>query len=164
MTGHDSPDPQPGRATSEDVGSTPRVDQVLLDNIHDKMPELEELLTTVNGEWVAHDLIYRFWHYSFKVYGLQDVTARIAAALTELAPQGCELHPWFATIVANGTNKQFELAHNKDWTTHTGPIVEAYFHARHMLEMAVHAGRTLESAPNWLPTGWATLLELYGIR
>ncbi len=52
---------------------------------------------------------------------------------------------------------------NPDWARHTRPILEAFFHARFFLEMAVrYAG--LEKAPTTLPSGWAALLCLYRIR
>lgn len=60
--------------------------------------------------------------------------------------------------------KRFEMAHNQEWTRHTRPFVEAFFHARFFLEMAVKYGRELESAPTTLPSGWAALLCLYGMR
>jgi hypothetical protein len=43
-------------------------------------------------------------------------------------------------------------------------MVEAFFHARFMLEMAVKFGRSLDAAPERLPSGWAALLYLYGLR
>ena len=44
------------------------------------------------------------------------------------------------------------------------PIVEAFFHAKYFLEMAVRYGRTLESPPRKLPSGWAAFLYLYDLR
>ena len=32
---------------------------------------------------------------------------------------------------------KFEDEHNKEWSKHTGPFVEAFFHARYFLEMAL---------------------------
>jgi hypothetical protein len=138
--------------------------QVLLDNIKSKLGELSDLLERVDGRYGAEDLVYRFWHHSFKVYMLQDVTEQIANLLGSLVPDGSPLHPWFLEIVGSGTGIRFELAHNKKWTQHTRPIVEAFFHARFMLEMAVKYGTELSEAPMMLPSGWAALLELYQIR
>jgi hypothetical protein len=138
--------------------------EVLLAGMQDQLDSLEAVLVTVNDTWVSEDLIYRFWHQSFKVYQLQETTERIVAALRAVAPSGSELHPWFLEIVRAGTGQRFELAHNQDWTRHTRPIVEAFFHARFMLEMVVRYGRELEAAPMLLPSGWAAVLELYGIR
>lgn len=149
-----------------DRSNSPAADphQLLLEAIHARLEALDGLLAAVDDQWVSEDLLYRFWHHSMKVYGLQDYTARIVDALAELAPPGCALHPWFAEIVTAGTNKTFQLAHNQDWTGHTRPIVEAFFHARAMLAATVKYGHELERAPQLLPSGWAMLLELYQIR
>lgn len=136
----------------------------LLVNIHRRLPELEALLTDCAESGQSEDLVYRFWHQSLKVYALQQCTERIIVALEGLAPVGCELHPWLTTIVGEGTGKTFSLDHNDDWLTHTRPILEAFFHAEHMLRMAVRYGRELAAAPTLLPSGWASLLTLYGIR
>ena len=45
----------------------------------------------------------------------------------------------------------------------TRPILEAFFHARFFLEMAVRHAH-LESPPSPLPSGYAALLYLYGLR
>ena len=44
------------------------------------------------------------------------------------------------------------------------PILEAFFHARYMLEMAVKYGKELDRPPNCLPSGWAAFLYLYDLR
>lgn len=138
--------------------------QLLLTRIKERLPELTELLAEISDEWCSEDLVYRFWHQSFKVYYLQGFTEKIVASLESLAPQDSDLHPWFREIVRTGTGLKFESAHNNAWTDHTRPMLEAFFHARFMLEMAVRYGRELETAPSLLPSGWAALLELYEIR
>ena len=57
-----------------------------------------------------------------------------------------------------------KTAHNKDWTTHTRPFVEAFFHAKFFLEMAVKYGNEMKEAPEMLPSGWAALLYFYNMR
>jgi hypothetical protein len=74
-----------------------------------------------------------------------------------------ELDSWFREIVASGTGLRFEPAHNERWLLVTRPIVEAFFHARYFLEMAVRYA-SLEEPPRILPSGWAALLHLYGLR
>jgi hypothetical protein len=66
--------------------------------------------------------------------------------------------------VSQGTGKKFVLDHNNRWLKVTRPIVEAFFHARYMLEMAVKYGKELERPPNCLPSGWAAFLYLYDLR
>ena len=41
--------------------------------------------------------------------------------------------------------------------------MEAFFHARYMLEMAVLSAE-MEKAPHMLPSGWAAMLYLYEVR
>jgi len=51
-----------------------------------------------------------------------------------------------------------------DWLTTTRPKLEAFFHAKFMLEMAVKYGTQLKEPPQGLPSGWAALLYLYDLR
>lgn len=135
----------------------------LLVSIKQRLPELEEILNQVSGHWGFEDGFYRFYHQSFKVYGLQARTVQIRKILESLNP--CkEMHPWFCHILDEGTGHEFVPEANQDWLAHTRPILEAFFHARTMLEFAVKYGRELEHAPAMMPSGWAALLYLYNIR
>ncbi len=51
-----------------------------------------------------------------------------------------------------------------DWGAETAPILEASFHARYFLEMAVRYGKELKRAPRLLPSEWAALLCLFDLR
>ena len=140
-------------------------DNELLASIQARWSELAELLEEINSHWVYEDLVYRFYHQSFKVYWLQDQTKRIVEALRSIAPSGTTLSPMFEEIYqAGATGKQFDMKHNQQWTSHTRVFVEAFFHARFFLEMAVKYGKELQEAPSMLPSGWAALLCLYNIR
>jgi hypothetical protein len=88
---------------------------------------------------------------------------RSVSALQALAPEQ-QLNQWFVRIVAEGTDKAFEHAHNARWLELTRPIVEAFFHGRYFLQMAVTYGRQLTAPPRLLPSGWAALLYLYRLR
>jgi len=137
----------------------------LLANIQAHWSELANLLDAINSHWVYEDMIYRFYHLSFKVYALQTQTRRIVAALQSVAPAGTTLSPLFAEIYhAGASGKHFEIEHNTAWTAHTRVFLEAFFHARYFLEMAVKYGKELQAAPAVLPSGWAALLCLYNIR
>ena len=137
----------------------------LLARIKARLAELEALLGEMSSHWSYEDPVYRFYYGSFKVYDLQQQTRRIVEVLESLAPEGAEVSPAVREIMEAGSNgKRFEMSHNQEWTRHTRPFVEAFFHARFFLEMAVKYGRELESAPTTLPSGWAALLCLYGIR
>jgi hypothetical protein len=139
-------------------------DEVLLANIQRALPGLAELLADCSADGNAVDLFYRFYHQSFKLYRLQDLTNRIVGRFRDLAPDGCALNEWFSQIVAEGTGKTFAIEHNRRWPQETRPILEAFFHARMFLELMVAAGRDLRGAPRYLPSGWAAVLYLYNLR
>ena len=132
----------------------------LLKKIKKKLGKLEEVLRFVG---YSEDLVYRFYHQSFKVYRIQELTERIVAQLQGLAP-GLSLNSWFMEIVRQGTGREFALSDNRDWTKITRPMLEAFFHARYFLEMVCKFGKELESPPQVLPSGWAAVLYLYGLR
>ena len=125
--------------------------------------DLRRLLDECDDHWGYEDPVYRFYHQSFKVYGLQERTVRIVAALQALAPER-SLNQWFARILKDGTGKTFDVGDNARWVDATRPIVEAFFHARFFLEMAVRYGTSLDVPPRMLPSGWATFLYLYDLR
>jgi hypothetical protein len=128
-----------------------------------RLPGLKALLASVSDHWGYEDPIYRFYHQSFKVYHLQTATLKIVAELQALAPH-LKLNSYFVKIVAEGTDKKFAMSHNANWLKHTRPIVEAFFHARHMLLMVCKYAEELPEPPPILPSGWATVLYLYDVR
>jgi hypothetical protein len=67
-------------------------------------------------------------------------------------------------IVEEGTGKIFKPEDNRNWETVTRPMLEAFFHARFFLEMAVKYGKELKTPPQTLPSGWAAVLYLYNLR
>jgi len=138
----------------------------LLANIQARLPELEYLLEEMSSHWEYEDTVYRFYHQSWKVYERQELTKSIVEVLRSLAPAGITAFcPMFEEILRDGAgDKKFESGHNQEWTRHTRPILEAFFHARFFLEMAVRYGNELETSPSSLPSGWAALLYLYGLR
>ena|SRR5437660_3328586 len=74
-----------------------------------------------------------------------------------------ELNLMFEEVIGEGTDKEFELKHNRDWSRHTRPILEAFCHAKFMIEMAVRYA-DLPKPPQPMPSGWAALLYLYDLR
>lgn len=119
----------------------------LLRNIKQQLPKLEEMLAHVEGHWCMEDGFYRFYHQSFKVYHLQQLTEGICKALQSLFPDR-PMNRWFTEILAQGTGNVFKMSHNKEWLRHTRPIVEAFSHAHYFLKLAVKYGRELERAPD----------------
>ncbi|MGH7858699.1 MAG: hypothetical protein ACREQY_15345 [Candidatus Binatia bacterium] len=134
----------------------------LLEELRRAKPALGALLEASSDHWGYEDPIYRFYHQSFKVYGLQAQTLAILERLRALAPAR-PLDRWFEEIVAAGTGRQLVPAENARWAEATRPILEAFFHARYFLEMAVRYA-DLEAPPRPLPSGYAALLCLYGLR
>ncbi len=135
----------------------------LLSNLKSSLPALSQLLEECSSHWDYEDPVYRFYHQSYKAYDVQHSTLKIVAALQALAPER-KLNPWFLLIVAEGTGKDFDPEHNAKWLEVVRPILEAFFHARFMLEMAVRYGRALKRAPQMLPSGWAAFLYLFNLR
>ena len=142
----------------------------LLQNIKDNLLELEKMLESASGHWYE-DRMYRFYHHSFKVYDLIGTTEGIVKLLRKINPNekgenAYRLDPYFERIYLEGTcqNRKFEISHNAIFDTVTRPFIEAFFHSRYFLEMAVKYGKELEEAPNMLPSGWAALTTLYEIR
>ena len=108
----------------------------LLGGLRERRAALAELLAGSSDHWGYEDPVYRFYHQSFKVYYIQEQTKSIVAALTALAPDR-PLNPWFLEIVRLGTGQEFVAEHNSRWTEVTRPMLEAFFHARFLVEMAV---------------------------
>lgn len=136
----------------------------LLASIKKDLPALERLRESASNHWGYEDPVYRFYHQSCKVFGLQAHTEDIVQRLRNLAPGETALNPWFLEIVAEGTGRTFTPDDNRHWTQATRPILEAFFHARFFLEMVCRYGHELEFPPALLPSGWAAVLYLYNLR
>lgn len=135
---------------------------LLLANLKARQADLQKMLDSMSSHWGFEDPVYRFYHQSFKVYSLQDSTDAIVRLLASLAPER-PLNSMFVAIVSRGTGKNFTVADNECWSETTQPIVEAFFHARFFLEMAVRYGH-LADPPNPMPSGYAALLYLFNLR
>jgi hypothetical protein len=136
---------------------------VLLKALKLQITDLEELLKRAESHWQEEDCFYRFYHQSFKVYGLQKMTEEIVGVLTKLLPE-TPLNADFSRIIQEGTGKKFDISHNQRWHEETRPILEAYFHAKTMLKLAIKYAKELETPPDILPSGWGTILYLYNLR
>lgn len=145
-----------------DAIAAPNTEEALLLSLRSARADLAKLLEECSDHWGYEDPIYRFYHQSFKVYGLQGQTRTIVERLQALAPDR-PLNPWFRQIIESGTGKEFRLADNERWTEVTHPILEAFFHARFFLEMAVRYA-DLQEPPSPLPSGYAAFLYLFGLR
>ena len=135
----------------------------LLKKAKKRLPKLKVLLQEMSSDWGYEDPVYRFYHHSFKVYHIQQMTEKVVKELRALAPH-LELNQYFETIFAEGTGKKFDLSHNKNWLKQTRPLLEAFFHAKYMLEMVCKYAAELDEVPQILPSGWAAVLHLYNLR
>ena len=153
---------QPFASVFSEVDERPEAKE-LLANLKAQLAHLEIVLADIEGKWGTADAVYRFYHQSFKVYHTQETTVRIVDALQQVAPQR-QLNSWFKQIVKEGTGKRFVMADNRHWLETTRPILEAYFHARHFLQMAIQSAHELDDPPSVMPCSWASVLYLYGLR
>lgn len=92
---------------SQEPDDRPEVQQ-LFNNLLEKLPFFEKLLEHCRTHWGYEGPIYRFYHQSFKVYGLQEQTTEIVSALQSLSPD-TSLNTWFMQIVEEGTGKMFSM-------------------------------------------------------
>ena len=145
-----------------DLDDRPEVGH-LFARLKSSLSELRALLHECSGDWACEDCVYRFYHHSFKVYALQSHTLALVERLRALLPDQA-LNGDFLAIISEGTGRTFSPEDNKRWQSSTRPIVEAFFHARYFLEMAVKYGHRLDYPPRSMPSGWAALLYLYNLR
>jgi hypothetical protein len=139
-----------------------RLERLLLKRIKQHKAGLKKMLQVMSDHWTYEDHFYRYYHGSFKVYRTQTTTEQAVKLLRRLLPER-ELNLTFEQIIREGTGKEFKLAHNKNWDRHTRPMLEAFTHARFMIEMTVRYA-DLPKPPTPLPSGWAALLYLFGLR
>jgi hypothetical protein len=138
-------------------------DQKLLEAIKFYLSDLTTVLEEMQRSY--EDRIYRFYHMSFKVYSLQYCTNEAVEIFKKIAQMvSGSLNDFFETIITQGTAIEFQVEHNQQWLEHPRAIVEAFLHTKYFTEMMVKYGSSLETAPSWLPSGWAAILELYNQR
>ena len=121
----------------------------------------EDIENLFNGFHATESLeYYMYKHYtqSFKTYSLQKYTEAGHNLLETIAPKGKQLTQWYKDLVAEGTGKKFDLAHNQDWPTHTRPIVEAALHTDFFLKTCIEQANKTDNN-----IGWAALCALYDI-
>jgi hypothetical protein len=145
-----------------------RLYPILFQNLKDNLPELEKYLDKImRTEGDYEGKVYRFYHFSFKVYLLQKNIDEIVKLLQKVNPNtDKKLCAFFEEIIEDARRVGgWEIEHNKNWTRNTRPIVEAFFHAKYMLEMAVSCGKEYSECPKqMIQQKWASILELYNLR
>jgi hypothetical protein len=138
----------------------------LCDLTYHYLKDLETLLQEVNNFWDYDDVMYRYYNKSSKTYYAQKITAKIVNMLRIINPyqQECKVDRNFLDIIDKGTIKTFDVNKDDDWKSNSQYMLEAMFHAKYMLELAVKYGRKYKRyaiAPN--DECFDPLLRLYGM-
>ena len=154
----------PGEKINEFWERRKKDSQTLLHRIKARLPELERVWEEhVADHWAEEDMVYRYYHQSYKVYSIQTDAEAIVNILQEVGHPRT-LNNEFLAIIQAGTGKKFRASHNRRWNTHTLPQLQAFWHAKYFLEQMIKYGKELDTAPNCLPSGWASVLYLYNLR
>jgi hypothetical protein len=138
--------------------------EALLGRIRERLPKIEELLVEIADHWGEEDGVYRFYHQSFKVFGLQQITKESFKLIEKIGGETDPLNGWYCQIVKEGTEGDFCDDTNAHWPEQTRPILEAFWHTKYFLAMMAKYGKELQSAPRVLPSGWASVLCLFSLR
>ena len=64
----------------------------------------------------------------------------------------------------DGTGRKFDMSDKDDWVRATRPVIDAFFHARYMLEMVAKYGKLRNQEEQFIASGWAAVLCLYNLR
>jgi hypothetical protein len=135
----------------------------LLDNIKRNVQRIDALSKQFRNE--EPDLVYRFYHQSFKVFIMNSLIESADDLFKELGPGSKELNSWYRLITKTALAQEFDASEtNEKWLHQTPPILLAFWNAKYFLEQMIVAADALETAPQVLPSGWAAVLYLYNLR
>jgi len=135
----------------------------LLENIRSNRDEIEKQLLHFKSE--EPDLVYRFYHQSFKVFYMVPLIERADTLFRQLAPEGVDVNKWYSLIAKGGVGRKFDPdTTNDNWLGEVPPMLMAFWNAKYFLEQMLVAADELEEAPQVLPSGWAAVLYLYDLR
>ena len=134
----------------------------LMARIKDNLGVLRNLLDELNGHWQYEDIMYRYYHNSFKVQWAKSCTLKAYEALKCIQDPERGMNPQFELIVKEGLT-EIDKDINKEWDK-TRKWIEALLHSKYFLEMVVKYGEKYEEIPQTLDSGLAAVLELYNMR
>lgn len=135
----------------------------LLENIKNHRADVESLFKTFKRE--EPDLVYRFYHQSFKVFTMVDLVRHAADLFQRISPDSVDLNDLFDSITSEALGKSFDTNEtNSKWLAETMPILQGFWHSKYFLEQMLVAADELEETPEILPSGWAAVLYLYNLR
>ena len=140
-----------------------RVNDLLM-RIKARLPQLEELLAEIEDRSGEEDRVYRFYHQSFKVFYLQELTLAGFKLIEEIGGETDAPHAWYCQIIKEGTAHKFDASTNDNWLKSTRPILEAFWHTKYFAQMMIKYAKELEMAPQAMPSGWAAILWLFELR
>lgn len=134
-------------------------DKVILNRIQQNINEFKKLLKEQEEKSLSQ--LYRYYHISFKVYGLQKQTLKIYEKIRYLMPEE-KVNPMFQQIIDEGTGKKWELKHNKEWEKNTRPIIEAHHHMLSLLK-AIVSSENYEVSSS-ITEEWGLILYFFNLR
>ncbi len=137
--------------------------QRLLENIKNNRAKIRSTLNWFYEE--EADLVYRFYHQSFKVFIMNSLIEKADNLFKELAPTEAKLNAWYRLITKTSLSREFDASEtNEKWIGETTPLLLAFWNAKYFLEQMLVAADELDEAPQILPSGWAAVLYLYDLR
>ena len=140
-----------------------RLSEVLLRNIKANLPPVEALADRFNKD--ETELLYRFYHWSFKCFRRQQDIREALALFATLAPENRGLNGWYRSIVDEALGREFDnRTTNDNWVAEVLPVITGWQHTRVFLNALARSGAELESPGQVLPDFWALTLYLYDCR
>jgi hypothetical protein len=129
--------------------------RVLIKNLRKRRKILEKLLENINSHWEIEDIVYRLYHSSYKTQWARNTTRSVLKELEGLYRYGYRnRNAVIKEIMDEGLDEKKDP---RKW-------VEAMLHARYLLEMAIKYSKEVKKPLQTLPSGYAALLYLYGLR
>lgn len=129
----------------------------LLAQLREAHDDLKQLLKKMESHWEVEDLVYRFYHHSAKVHYAAELGNEVFDRLLSVVPWGHRECPVFIRRL------RARCRRGRTWRRARADI-ELMLHAHYFLKMAVKYGKKYRRGPNPMPSGYAALMYLYGLR
>ena len=140
-----------------------RLSEVLLLNLKENLPAIESLAQSFAAD--EADAVYRWYHWSFKIFGRQTAIRRAVELFETVSPEGRPLNGWFMQLVNDASRQTFDNSRtNQNWFEETLPILTAWMHCHVFLKNMARSARELESSRQVLPDHWALTLYVFDCR
>jgi hypothetical protein len=134
-----------------------------LPTIREHLPALTALQNEAS-EPVFSDMVYRYYHGSFKVWKAQPWVARCTMSFAAIFPE-VPLNGLFCEILHAGLREVFHPAFNRTWSQHACQVLDAAMHTRVFLEAVNQVARSSEArVPEVLSPNWGLALYLWNLR